>query len=173
MSMDKDDLRKECSFGKDFITYICYMSDKNAGVIMIPGSDDQFLLWLDGRIVLADDREPPPNTVSYSGDDFTVDDLRQAIRSGKKVREARLRIEQGANVWSFNFKAERFEVSSLKIDMPQTNDMDERFFDRMLSIEALNGLLDQLYEYFIGEVYEKKWQVEGYPEFQTWLNKSI
>ncbi len=70
-------------------------------------------------------------------------------------------------------RQKRFEVSSLKIDLPQTNDMDERFFDRILCIEALNSLLDQLYEYFIGEVYEKKWQVQGYPEFQTWLNKKI
>ena len=168
--MDKEALRNECSFGRDFLTYICYISDKNAGVIRIPGSDGQFTLWLDGRIVLEDDRDSPPNTVSYSGDDFTAEDFRQAIRSGKKVREAKLRIEQGANFWSFNLKAERLEVSSLKLDLPKTNDMDERFFDRILCIEALNNILDHLYKYFIGEVYEKKWQVEGYPEFQKWLN---
>jgi len=47
LSMDKEDLRKECSFGKDFITYIFYLSDKNAGVIRISGSDEQFMVWLD------------------------------------------------------------------------------------------------------------------------------
>jgi len=171
--MDRDDLRKQCSFGKDFLTYICYISDKNTGVMNIPSSDEPFTLWLDGKIVMADDRDPPPNTVTYSGDDFTVDELKQAIRSGKKVKEARLRIEQGSNLWSFGLKAERFEIASVKIDIPQTNDMDERFFDRILSIEALNRILDQLYDFFISEVYEKKWQVEGYPEFQSWLKKTV
>ena len=46
--MDKEDLRKECSFGKDFLTYICYISDKNAGVIRLPGNDEQFTLWAEG-----------------------------------------------------------------------------------------------------------------------------
>ena len=168
--MDNGELKKQNSFGRDFLTYICYKSDEKAGLFEIPGSGQRFSLWVDGKIVMEDDSYSPPNTVSYSGDDFTNQDLKQAIRSGKKVREARFRIENGETIWSFTLRADRFEVSGLKIDMPRTDDIDERFFGRMLSIESLNSLIDTLYEYFIVEVYEKKWKTKGYLEFQKWLN---
>jgi recombination associated protein RdgC len=167
--MDKEELRSRSSLGKDFLTYVCYQSDKNAGLVKTPGSGQQFSLWVDGKIVLEDDRDPLPNMVSHSGDDFTEQDLKQAIRSGKKVREARFRIEQGASTWSFTLRAERFEVSGLKIDMPGTRDIDEKFFDRMLNIEEFSSLMDGLYEYFINEVHQKTWKMKGYQEFQRWL----
>jgi hypothetical protein len=53
--------------------------------------------------------------------------------------------------------------------MPGTDDIDERFFGRMLAIEELNSLIDTLYEYSIDEVYGKTWKTKGYREFQKWL----
>ena len=168
--MDNDDLKKQNSFGRDFLTYICYKSDEKAGLFEIPGSGQQVSLWVDGKIVMEDDRDVPPNRVSYSGDDFANQDLKQAIRSGKKVRDARLRIEKGENTWSFTLRADRLEISGLKIDLPGTDDIDEKFHGRMLAVEALNSMIDTLYEYFIVEVYEKTWKTRGYREFQKWLH---
>ena len=167
--MDNDVVKNQNTFGRDFLTYLCYKSDAHAGTIKIPGSGDQFSLWVDGKIVMEDDRNAPPNSVSYSGDDFTNQDLKQAIRSGKKVREARLRIEKGAQTWAFTLRADRLEISGLKIDMPNTADNEERFFGRILSIEALNELLDGLYDNFFSQVHDKAWKTKGYREFQTWL----
>ena len=157
------------SFGSDFLTYICFKSDDKAGLFAIQGGS--FSLWLDGKIVMGDDEGPPPNTISYSGDGFTSHDLKQAIQSGKKVKEARIRLERGENTWVFTLRGNRFEVSGLKIDMPGTNDREEQFFGRMLSVEALNSLIDGLCEYFAGEVADKLWQTNGYMEFQKWLQK--
>ena len=169
--MDKEPLQKQSSLGRDFLTYLCYKSDENAGSVSFPGTGKNIFVWIDGKIVMEDDRDPPPNTVSYSGDDFTSRDLKRAIRSGKKVREARLRIEKGENTWTFTLRADRFEISGLKINMPGTDDLDERFFARIYCIEALNSLLDALYDYFIGKVHGKSWKTKGYPEFQNWLMK--
>ena len=120
--MDNGEQKRQNSFGRDFLTYICYKSDEKAGSFEIPGSGQQVSLWVDGKIVMEDDSCFPPNTVSYSGDDFTNQDLKQAIRSGKKVREARLRIENGETTWCFTLRADRLEVSGLKIDIPETDD---------------------------------------------------
>ncbi len=169
--MNNEEFKKQSSLGRDFLTYICYKSDEKAGLFEIPASDLQFSLWVDGKIVMENDSGAPPNTVSYSGDDFTSLELKQAIRSGKKVRDARLRIEKGENTWSFVLRADRLEVSGLKIDMPRTkdNDLDERFYARILSIEALNSLLEELYGYFINQIHGKSWQTSGYSDFQKWL----
>ena len=82
--MDNGEQKRQNSFGRDFLTYICYKSDEKAGSFEIPGSGQQVSLWVDGKIVMEDDSCFPPNTVSYSGDDFTNQDLKQAIRSGKR-----------------------------------------------------------------------------------------
>lgn len=167
--MDSEALKQNNSLGRDFLTYTCYQSDEKAGAFEIQGSGQKFSLWVDGKIVLADDRDQPPNTVTYSGDDFTNRELKQAIRSGKKVREARLRIEKGPNTWCFTLRADSFNVAGLKIEMPRTKDIDERFFDRMLNIEALNSILDALYGDFVRQLNEKIWQTKGYQKFQKWL----
>jgi recombination associated protein RdgC len=170
--MDNESEKTDNSFGRDFLTYLCYKSDAKAGLFNVAEPAQQYSLWIDGKIVMEDDSNVPPNTVSYSGDDFNNQDLKQAIRSGKKVREARIRIEKSENTWSFILRADRLEVSGLKIDMPRTNDNDERFSGRILCIEALNLLIDDLYEYFLKEVSGKNWQTNGYREFHNWLNKS-
>ncbi len=170
--VDKEALQKQTGFGRDFLTYICYKSDKNAGVFAISSPDKQFSLWVDGKIVLEDDRESAPNAVSFSGDDFTSQDLKQAIQTGKKVKEARVRIEKGENTWCFTLRADSYAVSGLKIDMPRAEDSDEQFFGRMFSIEALNTIIDSLYIDFITEITAKAWKSKGYREFQQWLQAS-
>lgn len=167
--MDSDILRQKNSFGRDFLTYLCYKSDAQAGQIKPASADQELALWIDSKIILEDDRATPPNILSYSGDDFTNQDLKQAIRSGKRVREARFRLERGGNAWTFTLRADRFEIAGLKIDMPAATDPEERFFGRILSIEALNALIDELYGSFLSEVQEKTWKTKGYREFQKWL----
>jgi recombination associated protein RdgC len=167
--MDSDILRQKNSFGRDFLTYLCYKSDAQAGQIKPASAAQELALWIDSKIILEDDRATPPNILSYSGDDFTNQDLKQAIRSGKRVREARFRLERGGNAWTFTLRADRFEIAGLKIDMPAATDPEERFFGRILSIEALNTLIDELYGSFLSEVQEKTWKTKGYREFQKWL----
>jgi hypothetical protein len=170
--MDNSEGQKQTSLGRDFLTYLCYRSDSGAGIVDVSENVKQFFIWIDGKIVLEDDRGTPANTVSYSGDDFSTADLKQTIRAGKKVKEARLRIECGETIWAFTLKADRLEISGLKIDMPRTNDPDERFFDRILNIEALNNLLDDIYKQFLFDVSENRWREKGYQEFQKWLQKA-
>jgi recombination associated protein RdgC len=157
------------SLGRDFLTYLCYRSDDGGGQLDLPPRGEQCVLLLDGKIVFEDDRDLPPCTVTYTGDDVTGEDLKQAIRAGKKVREARFRVEKGAQTWVFTLRADRFDIAGLKIDMPDARDADERFYGRIYSIEALNELLDACYDHFIGEVHGKHWKTSGYPRLQQWL----
>ena len=170
---DGDNGIKQSSLGRDFLTFICYRSDKYAGVFKMPGLGQEFFLWIDGKIVMEDDQGSPANSVTYSGDDFSAPELKHAISSGKKVKEAKLRIEKGENTWSFLLKAERMQISGLKLDMPKVkdNDLDENFFTRILSVEALNSIIDELYKYFLAEFHSGQWQSKGYTEFQNWLKE--
>jgi hypothetical protein len=166
--MSDETLRKQNSFGRDFLTWLSFKSDERAGKMEL-GSGETFALWIDGKLVMEDDRPAPPNSVAYHGDDFTNQDIKAAVRAGKKVREARLRIEKGENTWTFTLRGDRMELSGLKIDMPKAADKDELFFGRIMSIESLNRLLDGLYTDFIMAVHGSDWKAKGYRRFQKWL----
>jgi len=168
--MNDEALKKQNSFGRDFLTWLVYKSDERSGKLAL-ATGETFFLWIDGKIVMEDDRSAPPNSVVYNGDDFTNQEIKAAVRTGKKVREARLRIERGENTWSFTLRGERMEISGLKIDMPKAADKDELFFGRIMNIEALNKLLDGLYTEFLMDVHGREWKARGFRQFQKWLKK--
>ena len=169
--MNDEAQRKQNSFGRDFLTWIAYKSDERAGKLAL-ATGETFSLWIDGKIVLEDDRPAPPNSAAYSGDDFTNQEIKAAVRAGKKVREARLRIERGENTWTFTLRGDRMEISGLKIDMPRAADKDEQFFGRIMNIESLNKLLDGLYTEFLMQVHGSDWKAKGYRQFQKWLKSA-
>jgi len=158
---------KQSAIGREFLTWLYYQSDAHAGRIEAGG--ELFELWIDRRVALEDDSMEPASCVSFSGDTFTSDELKNAIRSGKKIREARFRLEKGENTWCFTLRADRMEVSSMKVDLPGADDIDERFHGRIIAINALNGFLDACFERFLDSVLSKKWKSGGRKEFQAWL----
>ena len=163
-----DEQSSKHAIGRDFLTWLYYQSDSRAGRIEAGG--ELFELWVDRKVVLEDDSLEPPSCVSFTGDTFTSDDLKAAIRSGKKIREARFRLEKLENTWCFTLRADRLEVASLKIDLPGADDIDERFHGRIIAISALNDFLDTCYAVFLDTVLSKKWKSGGNKEFQTWLD---
>jgi hypothetical protein len=168
--MDNETVNKQRRLGKDFLTYLCYKSDEQEGLFDIPGHS-RIHLWIDSKIMLEDDSGMTPSTIAYSGEGFTADDLKQAIRSGKKVTEARLKIEKDEGSWTFVLKASTFEISGLRIYPPpfKSNDPDGQFYLKMLSIEQLNSMLDELYYLFLKNMTGKTWEHEGYEKFQSWV----
>lgn len=170
--MSGETIKAHSALGKDFLTYLCYLSDSQNGVFEIAGKGT-FQVWLGDKIVLQDDADTPPNSIAISGRDFTAGDLKQAIKSGKKVTEAQFRIDRDETSWSFTLRAQRFDIASLRMNTPKfkADDSDARFYSRMLVIEELNEILDSLYYQFLHDVTEKNWGTEGYNKFREWINR--
>ncbi len=166
--MEIDDTKKLENLGQDFLTYLCYKSDKFAGVFK-PGKEEPFSLWLNGRILFEDPAASPPNTILYSGDDFSTDDLKTCLSSGKKVTQARFRIEKANNTWTFTISANGLIISGVKVDMPRSTDPDEQFYSRIIAVEALNKMIDSLFEVFAEDALGSSWRKKGFKEFQNWL----
>lgn len=164
--MDEQQVKQR--IGREFLTWLYFQSDSRAGRIEAAG--EIFELWLDRRVVLEDDSLEPPSCVSFSGDTFTNEDMKNAIRSGKQIREARFRLEKLENTWCFTLRADRLEVASLKIDLPGADDIDERFHGRIIAISALNDFLDTCFTHFLDSVLSKKWKSGGLKDFNAWLD---
>lgn len=169
--MGADTVKQNNQLGRDFITYLCYKSDESEGIF--ERADRKRLhLWIGDRVLLADDNTPP-NSIIYSGEYFTGSDLKQAIRSGKKVIEAQLKIETDEVAGTFIIRGERFDIGNLRIHTSGAgaDDGEAQFYSRMLSIEQINSMLDDLYYQFLRDISGKNWEQEGYHKFQSWLNE--
>jgi recombination associated protein RdgC len=163
-----DEQQNKQRIGREFLTWLYFQSDSRAGKVEAVG--EMFELWLDRRVVLEDDSLEPPSCVSFSGDTFTNEDMKAAIRSGKKIREARFRLERAENTWCFTLRADRLEVASLKIDLPGADDIDERFHGRIIAVSALNDFLDTCFTRFLDSVLSKKWKSGGFKDYKAWLD---
>jgi len=167
MHADKPEQLKDAS--GEFLTYLCYKSDAQAGAVQLDGPQQGCTIWVDGKIVFEDSSGNAPSTIAYSGDGFGSHDLKQALRAGMRVCQARLRIEMQENSWTCTLKAGTAEVAAMKLAMPAADNTDEQLLARMLCVERFNELLDALYGLFIEEVYGSSWKSSGYRQFQQWL----
>ena len=101
---------------------------------------------------------------------------REALRQGKKIREARLQLTRDAATWEFTFKADRFQFQSLK--MPVVMDLDEqqdnrdgRILERIYLLEAVVRVMDQLFALFASLRLSDVWQQERV-RMEKWLQSS-
>jgi hypothetical protein len=101
---------------------------------------------------------------------------REALRQGKKIREARLQLTRDAATWEFTFKADRFQFQSLK--MPVVMDLDEqqdnrdgRILERIYLLETVVRVMDQLFMLFASLRLSDAWQQER-NRMEKWLQSS-
>jgi len=89
------------------------------------------------------------------------------------VIEAQLKLETDEIAGTFSIRGERFDIGNLRIHSSPAaaDDSEAQFYSRMLSIEQINAILDDLYYQFLRDISGKSWEQEGYQKFQSWLNE--
>jgi recombination associated protein RdgC len=101
---------------------------------------------------------------------------REALRRGKKIKEARLQLTRDAAAWEFTLKADHFQFQSMK--MPVVMDMDEeqdnrdgRVLERIYLIETVVRSMDRLFALFVSLRLPENWQQERM-RMEKWLQSS-
>lgn len=152
----------------------------------------EFLMWLwfksecyDGMFdvhkhgaveVIFDDRlrldsylaETERNTFKGGAPAFSPE-AKIALREGKRPTRARLRILKEGREWKFRFKAEEFDISSLKIPALLTEREDEKLYERMALVEELEEILDRLYNEFLVIRTSNAWDEVMLPTLREWI----
>lgn len=146
--------------GREFLTWLWFRSDKDDGLIRL-GSDDSVELWFDDKLVLAAaDAAREQNTLK--GETPTQSpEAKLALRMGKKVVEAKLRVIREQRKWSFGIKADTLALSGVKIPALLSREEDDQQYERFDLVEELNNILLGLYRAFIELRLDKdRWAAE-------------
>ena len=126
--------------GRDFLTYLWYLSETGAAQISHP-QYGEFEILIEGPLVFAADdmAKGSAETAVKKGDlPQQSAEAKAALAVGKKLKKAKVTLTRGEDIWSGTFDADKFVVSSLNLPEGEELDPDSRFAERMQNILVFN-----------------------------------
>jgi hypothetical protein len=139
--------------GRDFLTWLWFKSEERNGMIRIPGGDESEVVFV-RRLVLEAGEGEYAETVICQGLHADLKEGKEALRQGKKISAARLRMAHDKAEWEFTFKADRFHFQSMKLPTiveseGEEADREGQILERIYLIEKAAGMMDQLFRSFL------------------------
>ncbi|MBE6379733.1 MAG: hypothetical protein E7047_02250 [Lentisphaerae bacterium] len=133
---DSDDMTP----GRDFLTYLWYLSETGAAEITHPQYGD-FEILIEGPMVFAaGDMAKGAAEITVKKGDLPQQsaEAKAALAVGKKLKKAKVTLTRGEDIWSGTFDADKFIFSSLNLPEGEELDPDSRFGERMQNIYVFN-----------------------------------
>lgn len=161
--------------GREFLTWLWYKSEERNGNIALSKSEEVELHLLK-RVALEAGEGEYSQGVVCSGLHAELKEGKEAIRQGKKVKEAGVKLHRSQNEWEFNFKADTFYFQSLKMPVADWQETPEdptaSLLERIYLIENAVETIDTIYELFLAIRFSAKWAENEKPLVNKWLKKS-
>ena len=169
-----EETNKPFFWGREFLTWLWFKSEERGGIIKIPAKHEIELVFLQ-RLVLASGDGEYSETVVCQGLHSDMKEGREALRQGKKIKEARLRLTNDATKWEFTLKADYLQYQSLKlpatIDDDEEPDREGQNMERIFLIETAVETMDRLFAAFSDLRLSLQWENEELPRMRQWLNQ--
>lgn len=95
-----------------------------------------------------------------------------ALKLGKKVSQARVRVKRGEREWLTTVKGRTLDLASIKLPAILNKVEDDRFYERMQLIEDLDRIIDALYAQFLAVRLGDAWgkELEG---IRAWIAEPL
>jgi len=99
---------------------------------------------------------------------------KEALRQGKKIKEARIKLGKDEDNWEFTLKADRFSFQSLKLPvmtdkLDDSEDRDGAIIERVYLIETATKTMIQLFRLFLDLRLSPRWLSSEAPRIKNWL----
>ncbi len=160
--------------GREFLTWLWFKSEERGGTVMIPGLGDTGVTFL-RRIVLESGDGDYSETVSCRGLHADMKEGKEALRQGKKIKEARIKLARDTEDWEFTLKADCFQFQSMKLPSPpdeeEEGNADGRTLERIYLVERATDIMDRLYTLFHTVRQSPGWTAEELPRMEKWLSR--
>jgi hypothetical protein len=159
--------------GREFLTWLWFKSEERNGIITVPEMGENEIVFLQ-RLVLASGENEYSETVVCQGIHADMQEGKEALRRGKKIKEARLKLVKDSMKWEFTFQADMFQFQSLKLPavMEIENDADREglIIERIYLIEKVIDAMDNLFTRFLQLRSSILWEKEELPRMKKWLD---
>lgn len=148
-------------FGELFIIWLWYHADIDESIFRL--SDGSLLaLQFDNQMTLEVKLAEAERATLSGGAPAASKEAHEALRQGKFVSHAKIRVERDEKEWVFVLNAQNLALSGLKIPALMTKESDEKLYERQALIEEIDAMIRGLYERFLAIRFdEKKWLQES------------
>jgi hypothetical protein len=165
--------RELSSLGRELLTWLWFKSEERNGSIMIPDEGDIELTFIE-RLALESGEGEYSEKVVCRGFHADMEEGKAALRKGKKIKEAKLRIATGSEQMDFSIRADHFQFQSMK--MPDSIGEDEgerdeegRLLERIYLIEKVWIMMERLFLLFLEKRLSPKWSSEEMNHMKKWI----
>lgn len=162
--------------GREFMTWLWFKAEERNGRISFTDGEEVELNFLKRIALEAGEGEFSQGVVCH-GLHAELKEGKEALRQGKKVKEAGLKLIHNQNEWEFTLKADNFHFQSLKLPAADWQENDEdlsgKMLERIYLIENAARTIDQLYNSFIGIRYSPQWDEKEAKSLAKWLQQEI
>lgn len=170
---DDDGAGDFVSIGREFLTWLWFKSEQRGGQVSLTKTEEVQLHLLK-RVALEAGRGEYAQGVVCSGLHAELTEGKEAIRQGKKVKEAIIELHRDQNQWEFNFKADTFYFQSMKMPTFDWQEMSEdpsgRLLERIYLIEEAAKTMDELYDSFLTLRLSNDWTQTEKPLLAKWVS---
>jgi hypothetical protein len=161
------------TIGREFLTWLWFKSEERNGTVLIP---DEGAIGIDfiRRLVLESGEGEYAETIVCQGMHTDLKEGKEALRQGKRITAARLRIAHNQTEWEFTFKADRFQFQSMKLPTLPDQEGDEadkegQLLERIYLIDRAVQLMDLLFQSFLDCRLAGGWE-EELARMQKWIS---
>lgn len=161
------------TIGREFLTWLWFKSEERSGAIAVPELGECNVAFI-RRLVLESGDGEYAETVVCQGMHSDLKEGREALRQGKKISAARLRLNHDQTEWEFTFKADRFHFQSMKLptlpeDEGEEIDREGQVLERIYLMERAAEVMDRLFESFLSLRQTSGWEAER-PRMERWIS---
>ena len=179
--MDMVDLIQEKKFlGQEFLTWLWWKSEERGGSISLPGIGDITVVF-EKHMLLEYGEGQSSEKLICRGLQTELKEARTGISIGKKLEQARIRLEHAEHEWSFTFAAGLMEFRNVRL--PKTAGIDENSMDkekenegmtleRIYLFEELVKIVNDLYRIFLEKRVGSDWKGDVH-KIRQWVQKSV
>lgn len=157
--------------GRDFLVWLWFKTEERNGRISLGGKDIEVIFLK--RMVLESGEGEYSECVVCQGLNAALEEGKEALRKGKKIREARIRLGADDCSWEFTIKADQFLFQSMRmpqtLEMEEESDRDGRMLERIGLIEKVVDIMDGLFAEFLKAKASPEWKSRDSARFEKWL----
>lgn len=167
--MDLVDLINSRAFlGNEFLMWLWFKADCFDGLLEVEDHGQVEVIFDDALRLEAYMAETERNDFK-GGVPAHSPEAKTALRHGKRVAKAKLRIIKEGREWLLTIKAESLEFTGVKIPALLSREEDEQFYERMLLLEELEQIVEAIYEEFVRIRLTSGWAETYLSAMQAWI----
>jgi hypothetical protein len=171
--------KSKAFLGREFLTWLWYVSETSKDPHMATtsaGSEVEFQVWVDDRIVLESGNTNAHQSVMKGGDPSQSGEASVALQSGKMVRELKLGIHlKELGDFTANLHCDDLSPRSLKLPSPSSADEGKvdaiPVITRIRHTQLFVDILDHLFKRFLDLRTQKEWESMHLMHIRDWVKQ--